>query len=237
MRAYIIIPIFIILSTLYSCSNAQTKKENTLLTPVEFAEKIKMINSAVIIDVRTPEEYSNGHLQNAKNIDWNGSDFEKRISQLDISKPVFVYCLSGGRSSSAAEKMRTIGFSKVYELKGGILKWRSSGLPETTIETSNVKGMGHQQFDSLLVSDKLVLVDFYAPWCAPCKKMEPYLVELGKEMKDKVIIIRINADENQSIFKDLKLETLPTLLLYKDKKLIWSHTGYIDKEEVSKQLD
>ncbi len=237
MRAYIIIPfLFIILSTLYSCSNAQTNKENTLLTPVEFSDKIKTINTPLILDVRTPEEYSNGHLENAKNIDWNGSDFEKQISQFDTTKPVFIYCLSGGRSASAAEKIRSLGFAKVYELKGGILKWRSSGLPETTIE-NNSKGMKPQQFDSLLVSDKLVLVDFYAPWCAPCKRMEPYLAELGIEMKNKVIIIRINADENQFLFKDLKLETLPTLLLYKDKKLIWSHTGYIDKKEVSKQLN
>ncbi|WP_018342390.1 thioredoxin domain-containing protein [Cytophaga aurantiaca] len=207
-----------------------------LLTPIEFTEKIKEKHSSTIIDVRTPKEYLKGHLQNAINIDWNGDDFEKQISLLDTSNSVFVYCLSGGRSSSAADKMRTMGFSKVYELNGGILKWRDAGFPETTNTVNKSIGMSRQQFDALLISDKLVLVDFYAPWCAPCKKMKPYLDELEKEREDKFILLRIDADENQSLFKELKLATLPTLLLYKDKKLVWSHIGYIGKEEVSKQL-
>ncbi len=237
MRTYIsVLLLLIILTIACSCSNEQIKKDNILLSPIEFSEKIKKTDSSSVVDVRTPEEYSHGHLQNAKNIDWNGADFEEQISLLDTSQPIFVYCLSGGRSSSAADKMRSIGFLKVYELEGGILKWCSMGLPETTNVTSKSIGMGRQQFDSLLASDKLVLVDFYAPWCAPCKKMKPYLDELEKEMKDKVILLRIDADENQLLFKDLKLETLPTLSLYKDRKLVWSHAGYIGKAEVSKQL-
>ena len=87
MRTYISISsLLIILTIIYSCSNAQVKKENTSLSPIEFSEKIKEINSPIILDVRTPEEYTNGHLQNAKNIDWNGDDFEKQISLLAAGK-------------------------------------------------------------------------------------------------------------------------------------------------------
>lgn len=234
MRAYLVIPL--IFFVVYSCSNAQVKNENSLFSPIEFSKKIKETKSAIIVDVRTPEEYSQGHLQDAKNIDWNGNDFEKQISALDKAQPIFVYCLSGGRSSSAANKMRSIGFVKVYELDGGILKWRNAGLPETTDLTKKPIGMSKQQFDSLLISDQLVLVDFYAPWCAPCKKMKPELDELGEELKGRIIIFRIDADENQSLFKELRLETLPTLLFYKNGSLVWSRTGYVSKEGICNQL-
>ena len=120
-----------------SCTNGQTQTTNTNLSATEFSEKIKELPSAPVVDVRTPEEFTKGHLENALNYNWNGSDFQKQISTLDKSKPVFVYCLSGGRSSSAANQMRSDGFKEVYELSGGITKWRAANLPETTTNTTH----------------------------------------------------------------------------------------------------
>lgn len=220
-----------------SCNNGQTNSANkTSLSATEFADKIKELPSATIIDVRTPDEFSKGHLINSVNYDWNGNEFDKQIAKLDQSKPVFVYCLSGGRSSSAANKLRAEGFKTVYELAGGIMKWRGANLPETTDNTVTSNGMTKQQFDALLNSDKLVLIDFYADWCAPCKKMKPYLDEISKDMADKVIVIRINADDNQVLCKELKIDGLPVLQLYKNKTLTWTNTGFIDKAEVVMQL-
>jgi thioredoxin 1 len=216
-----------------SCINGQTQPGNTRLSATEFSDKIHQTPAPQIVDVRTPDEFAKGHLQNAKNIDWNGSDFDAQISKLDKTKPAFVYCLSGSRSAAAASKMRTGGFKEVYELNGGILKWRAANLPETnTVST----GMTKQQFDELLKTDKLVLIDFYADWCAPCKKMKPYLDEISNDMKDKVVVIRINADDNQALCKELKIDALPVLQLYKNKSLTWSNSGFISKEEVLKVL-
>ena len=220
-----------------SCSNGQTQTTDTNLSATEFSVKIKEMPTAPVLDVRTPEEFSKGHLQNALNYNWNGSDFQKQISTLDKSKPVFVYCLSGGRSSSAANQMRSDGFKEVYELNGGIMKWRAANLPETTANTTASTGMSKQQFDALLTSDKLVLIDFYADWCAPCKKMKPYLDEISKDMADKVVVIRINADDNQQLCKELKIDALPVLQLYKNKTMTWTNTGYISKGDVLKQLE
>lgn len=219
-----------------SCTNGQTQSTKTNLSTTEFAEKIKELPTATIIDVRTPDEFSKGHLANANNYDWNGNEFEKQIAPLDKSKPVFVYCLSGGRSSSAANKMRSNGFKTVYELDGGILKWRGANLPETTDNTVASNGMTKKQFDALLNSDKLVLIDFYADWCAPCKKMKPYLDEISKDMADKVVVIRISADDNQTLCKELQIDALPVLQLYKSKILTWTNTSYIDKAEIIKKL-
>jgi thioredoxin len=236
MKKYLIISLSTIAILFNSCTNGQTQTTKTNLSATEFAEKIKELPTAVILDVRTPDEFSKGHLQNALNYDWNGNEFEKQIARLDKSKPVFVYCLSGGRSSAAASKMRSNGFTNVYELDGGIMKWRDANLPETTTNEAASRGMTKKQFDELLNDDKLVLIDFYADWCAPCKKMKPYLEEISKDMADRVVVIRINADDNQALCKELKIDALPVLQLFKNKSLIWTNTGFIDKAEVLKQL-
>ena len=237
MKNYFIIGFTSFAILFNACTNGQTQNTKTSLSATEFSEKIKEQSTAPIVDVRTPEEFLSGHIQNAKNINWNGNDFDKQISNLDKSKPVFVYCLSGGRSSSAANQMRSQGFKEVYELNGGMMKWRAANLPETTDNSNASTGMSKQQFDKLLVSDKLVLIDFYANWCAPCKKMKPYLEEISKEMSEKVVVIRINADENKSLCKELKIDGLPVLQLYKKQQLTWSNTGYIEKADVLKQIN
>jgi thioredoxin len=222
---------------LSSCSNGQiNSSDKTNLSAAEFSNKIKEQPSSAIIDVRTPGEFAKGHLMNSINFDWNGNKFDEQIAGLDKSKPVFVYCLSGGRSSSAASKMRSEGFTTVYELDGGIMKWRGANLPETTDYNMASNGMTKEQFEKLLDSDKLVLIDFYADWCAPCKKMKPYLDEISRDMPGNVVVIRIDADENKGLCKELKIDALPVLQVYKNKVLTWTHAGYIEKPEVVKQL-
>lgn len=222
-----------------SCSNGQSASSNSSnpsISAIEFSKKITELPGAPLIDVRTPGEFSQGHLKNALNYDISKSDFENKISSIDKSKPVLVYCLTGSRSTYAVRYMQSIGFKEVYEMNGGMMKWRASNLPETTDKTVVSTGMSKLQFDNLLVTDKIVLIDYYADWCAPCKKMKPYLDEISRDMADKVVVIRINADENQALCKELKIDALPVLQIYKNKALIWSNTGFIEKEGVVKQL-
>ena len=236
MRRFLSIAFITISAFLYSCTTGQTQNGKTNLSAEEFAQKIKELPDASIIDVRTAEEFSKGHIQNAKNFDWYEEMLDKQVASFDKTKPILVYCLSGGRSSAAASKLRASGFKTVYELNGGIMKWRGANLPETTETASASAGMSKAQFDALLQTDKIVLIDFYADWCAPCKKMKPYLAEIAKDMADKVVVVRINADDNQALCKDMHLDALPTLQVYKNKLLTWSNTGFIEKEEVLKNL-
>jgi thioredoxin len=219
-----------------SCSQANKNGQKELLSATEFSKKISETPAAQLVDVRTPEEFGKGHLVNAVNYDWNGSDFESEISSLDKTKPVFVYCLSGGRSGSAASKMRSDGFKEVYELDGGIIKWRAENLEETTDNKTMPVGYTLEDFQKLIQSDKLVLVDFYADWCEPCLKMKPFLEEIALEQKDKLNIVRINADDNQALLKALNIEGLPELQLYQNSNKKWSHNGFISKEELTKLL-
>ena len=205
-----------------------------------FDSNISIFRTLVIVDVRTIGEFSQGHISNAQNIDVRSSDFQQNVAKLDKNKAVFVYCLSGGRSASAMNILSSMGFKEIYNLSKGIISWRAANLPETieasTPKPTAVKEITLQQYQALIHSDKLVLVDFYADWCAPCQKMKPFLDEISKEMKDKVVIVRIDADTNKTLTKFLKVDALPVLNLYKDNKLVWSYKEFISKVDLVKRL-
>jgi thioredoxin len=218
---------------LFVSCNGQTNAKYESIAAVNFAEKIKTTPQAAIIDVRSPEEFAGQHIDNAVNIDWNGTDFEGKIGKYNKSKPIFVYCMSGGRSKKAVEKLVELGFTKIYELQGGIMKWNAAGL---SVPSDKIVGMCSQEYNELLNTDKIVLIDFYAEWCAPCKKMTPYLLKMQKEMADKVTIIRLNADENKTLISQMKIDELPTLFIYKNNRILWKHSGFISEEDLTKQL-
>lgn len=102
---------------------------NDALPPKAFSKRVEKTADAVVIDVRTPEEYGEGHLKNAVNVDVQSDDFVNEISGLDKNKTYFVYCKAGVRSANAQEKMQEMGFRKVISMKGGIDEWKEQGLP------------------------------------------------------------------------------------------------------------
>lgn len=215
---------------LLSC-NGQNKKFESI-PPAAFSEKIHAAQNPLILDVRTPGEFSGQHLDNAVNINWNGPDFVSKVSAYDRQKPVFVYCLAGGRSKEAAAKLNELGFSNVYELQGGITKWNAAGL---SVPSGKIVGMCSQEYKELLAKNKKVLVNFYAEWCAPCKKMAPFMTKMQKSQTG-VAVIRLNSDEHKTLVSEMKVDELPLLLLYEDSELKWKHSGFISEEDLKKQL-
>jgi thioredoxin len=203
------------------------------IDPNTFSEKLQTSSNAQLIDVRTPEEFNSKHLENAVNIDYNGTNFDTEIAKLDKTKPTFVYCLSGGRSSSAVAKMQDLGFTELYNMEGGMMKWNALGLSGNKIEKD---GMTQADFQKLLQSDKKVLVDFNAEWCGPCKRMAPYIEKMKEELKDDVVIISIDVDKNEALAQELKIESLPTLILYENQKSIWKNIGSLSEDELRAKL-
>lgn len=231
MKNFFIIALAMLFS--FTSCQSQTSKNTQVLEASAFAEKIKNTPNAQILDVRTPQEFAGDHIENAKNVNWLNADFVTNAATLDKTKPVFVYCKSGNRSNKAATKLSEMGFTTIYDLQGGILKWEAAGLSKPS---NKLVGINRQQFEALLKSDKKVLINFFAPWCAPCKQMEPYISKMQKENSDKVVIVRLNADENKTIMKELKVEELPTLLLYENSNLKWKSSGFVSEEDLKKQI-
>lgn len=83
----------------------------------------------VVLDIRTPQEYAEGHLAGSSNLDFYEPDFAASLDALDKELPYFVYCRSGNRTSQTIETMKDLGFTEVYELDGGIITWAEAGLP------------------------------------------------------------------------------------------------------------
>lgn len=221
-----------------SCINGQSKgNEKQNLIPKEFIALYQKTENAKLIDVRTSGEFAEGFIEGAINMDYNNGDFLSMSSKLEKNTPIFIYCLSGGRSGSAASELRDSGFEKVYELDGGIMKWNAEGMPLVTKNSvSKSKGMSEREFNKLLDTDKIVLIDYFAEWCHPCQKLKPILEEIGVEYKNEVNVIRIDIDKNPEIAKLLGIESIPVLQVYKNKKMTWSHLGFIEKNEIVKQL-
>lgn len=95
-----------------------------LLDPSAFSKAIAD-KEIQLVDVRTPNEYQGGHIGNAINIDFfNPVKFEKSFATLNKEMPLYIYCRSGSRSKKAAKKLLNMGFSKIFDLKGGYLLWR-----------------------------------------------------------------------------------------------------------------
>lgn len=207
---------------------------NPVLDAKSFSEKLKATPNAVLLDVRTPEEFSKEYIEGALLADWNSNDFQRRIDAIDKNAPVFVYCLSGGRSSSAAAAMRKQGYKEVYELQGGIMKWKSAGLPVVSGKASASGGMSSDEYKTL-VSGGNVLVDFSAEWCAPCRKMKPSLEELAKE-NPSLKIVTIDVDQNPKIAAELGVDALPTFKYYSNNELKFTNVGFLLKEELKTKM-
>lgn len=85
----------------------------------------------VILDVRTPEEFAEGHIADAVNLDVQSRDFEKKLRALDRKKSYLVYCRTGNRSRTATVAMEALGFRSIFHMNEGIVKWKQQNLPLT----------------------------------------------------------------------------------------------------------
>ncbi len=203
------------------------------VSAVEFSQLLRSNPGAAVIDVRTVGEFQGGHLSSAINYPLNSGDFGQKIGSLDKSKPVFVYCLSGARSNAAAQQMSAMGFTSVYDMAGGMMQWRVNGLPESNASKGSAKkGMTMAAYQQLTRKKSLVLIDFYAEWCAPCKKMKPFLEEINREMGSTVEVIRIDSDAEKELCRQLKVDALPALVLYQDGKEVWKHKEFASKNDI-----
>lgn len=100
---------------------------NQRLAPADFADKLVAIPNEQLIDVRTPQEYKTGHLLHSTLVNYQDKNFRDKMTQLDKNRPVMVYCAAGGRSTATAALLEELGFPEVYELEGGITRWREAG--------------------------------------------------------------------------------------------------------------
>ncbi len=191
---------------------------------------------AILLDVRTPGEYSRGHIKGSTSINIADPEFVTKVGLLQKDKTMLIYCLTGSRSSVSASYMSRMGFKKIYNLQQGIMDWNREGY---AIEQSSqaVASTGttytEQSFTRLLKENKLVLVDFHAVWCAPCKAMNPVIDKVSTDFKGKAKVEKVDIEINKAIATSYQVQSVPGFVLFKDGKKIWSHNGTISYNDLS----
>ncbi|NCU02964.1 MAG: thioredoxin [Chitinophagaceae bacterium] len=217
-----------VLLFLLGCNS--TAQKNTELSADDFEKGLQQ-SSVQLLDVRTAGEYRSGHIQSALQANWNDEkEFAERTAALDKQKPVYVYCLSGPRSSAAAKWLRANGFDQVIELKGGFSNWKRSGKAAEGV--ANIKQMTMTEYQQQIAGKEYVLVDFGAEWCPPCRKMEPIINQFLAENKE-VFFLRIDGGIHTNLMKQLNAEALPTFILLKNGQETWRYQGVLTSAELN----
>lgn len=234
MRSLLFITFFSIVFGL----QAQTSITN--VTATEF-KKLIAKNDGILLDTRTVAEYNRGHIAGAKLIDLQDPNIRTTLLALPKNKTLYTYCYSGSRSNSVAAFLSQNGYTKIYNLQRGIIDWTNNGFALTTdTNTSTQSSTGTistTEFQKIITSKELVFVDFYAPWCAPCKQMMPMIEELKKEYNGRIKIVTINSDVNKEVSKKAGVTSVPYLVLYKNGKPVYIKDKLAQKAELKKVFD
>lgn len=91
-------------------------------------------------------------------------------------------------------------------------------------------------FQEIINSDTPVLVDFYATWCGPCKAMAPAIEAIGKEVQGKARVLKIDVDRNQAVAAKYQIQSVPTLMIFKNGNIVWKQSGGMDKSSLKSIL-
>ncbi len=91
-------------------------------------------------------------------------------------------------------------------------------------------------FSELIQADKPLLVDFFAEWCGPCHAMKPILENYKKQVGDKLTIIKIDVDKNQAVAATYGIQSIPTLILFKQGKILWRQAGAVNAQQLTQAL-
>ncbi|MDT0552951.1 rhodanese-like domain-containing protein [Urechidicola vernalis] len=134
MRKLLSLAMLLVLVFATSCKSDEKKNEPapieevvTVIETISTSELEKLGNDIQLVDVRTPEEFEQGYIKNAINLNVKSDEFLEQTILIDKSKPVYVYCMAGVRSTKAAEKLKDAGFTKVYNYTEGYGTWLDQG--------------------------------------------------------------------------------------------------------------
>ena len=225
----------------YSIHAHGQKTNYDKVTDISARQFLDLTNNreGIVLDVRTPAETAQGHIEGASFIDFYDEGFEQKMDLIQKDKPIYIYCRSGGRSAKAAEIMLRQGFIEIYNLDGGILAWEEAGyqivISEDKID-KNIKELTVDDFNKLLATEQPMLVDFHTVWCAPCKKMAPIVDDLQKDFEGRAIVLRVDADKSKALARKYNIQGVPVFLVFKNGVELWRGTGLMDESTLRKAI-
>jgi len=215
--------------------NSGIKQVNSL----QFRELIKN-DTGALLDVRTSSEFQNGHISNSGQLNFYAFNFKNKLLLLPKNQPIYLYCNTGYRSEKAARYLIANGYKNVYNLEHGIMDWELKNLPvvvDPNARPDTDNKMEFAEYTKLIDSSEPVFIDFYAPWCGPCRKMMPLIDSLKVDYHKRINIVKVNVDASKKLVKELKIGGVPYLALYDNGKLIYSKNGELTRNDLIKIFD
>jgi thioredoxin 1 len=131
-----------------------------------------------------------------------------------------------------------IGYYRGAESLGAVFAYLTTGGTELMSENPNVQEVSDSSFDGdILKSDKPVLVDFWAPWCGPCRSVAPIVEDLATQYKDKIKVAKVNVDESSQVAMKYQVTSIPTFILFKGGEVADRVLGALPRSEFVKFID
>jgi len=128
------------------------------------------------------------------------------------------------------DELEILRKKKLEELRKKYMKGEKLEMPDEPLEINDAN------FEEIVMKHKNIVIDCWAPWCGPCLMVAPVIEELAKELKGKVVFGKINVDENQRTAMRFNIMSIPTILIFKDGKLVDRIIGAIPKEYIIEKL-
>ena len=226
-----------ILLTSFTTIFAQASKNNPALIKVDsFAARINREVKPQIIDVRTPEEFKTNHINRAVAVNLKEADYLDKLKQFDKAKPVFIYAIQNFRPDVLAKELHEVGYTKVYELKGGIAAWIGKGYPYYSSRQSNIS---KTDYNKIINDNKIVLVEIGTKYCSLCLRAKRIVDSLQNDGNVSYKTLELELYNNPQLVAGLnEVSAVPTLLLYKAGKITWKRTGLdFNKEDIERQIE
>ena len=220
---------------LYSPSSLLTYAPSLLDNPVINSKLTRILG--IISDFFSFSSYTDSTVLNKNKNIKSYYAFDVDSSAIDLAKeklnnyPCVHYI--NKNYSEAVEILKEKGFTQLYHLKGGINAWKQNNKP---VEGSSQEPqMTTNEYQQKITADSLVLVDFGADWCPPCKKMEPIIAQLLKE-NTAIKLVKVDGGKDLDVMKQMNVEALPVFIVYKNGKQVWKKQGIVSIEELKAQL-
>jgi thioredoxin len=220
--------------TLFLLVSISLKAQVTTLSPNDFYNRLKTVDNPQLFDLRNDTDFGVGHVKKAVNFDYNSEGFESfLLGNFDQNQPLFIYCYAGIRSSQAKTYISELGFKNVIELEKGFANWTASSKPYVSSQafTKPIAAFTTKDFEREIRTTEILLVDFYADWCGPCKKMKPILQKIARE-NPHVKLLQVDADKSEDIVNAYKVNEIPTLILFKNGQQNWRDSGIKTEREL-----
>lgn len=193
-----------------------------------------------VVDLRSPEDYLESHLPGAINIDRNSPTFEKELAGLNPGRPVYFYCANGMTSAEVIKNLPKSSYVKIYDVTGGFAAWSGAGKKLSRVDrVSRPEPVTRSEYDALVKKNDYILLQFSPSSVDPevLKKLDSMMESIVKKKSGEIAFRKYNYRDQVSLARDLKVNNLPTLILYRQGTEVWRYEGMPDKTEVESNLE